>query len=118
MDALGPPAAERAARHDPAGLKGEGNRGVSGIEVPGFEPNAGPVRQKVREKVHALYLVTQPRSSKMAKSPVSIATRAAAFGALPPPISYAIAGWNCPKAALHNVPSSVRRERCRRGTRV
>jgi hypothetical protein len=70
VDALGPPAAERAACCDPARLKGEGNRGVSGIEVPGLEPNVAPVRKKVREKIHSLYLATQSRSSKMAKIPL------------------------------------------------
>src|SRR4051812_44596205 len=51
MDALGPPAAERATCRDPTRPKGEGDRGSNRIEVPGFEPNAA-VRQKAREKVH------------------------------------------------------------------
>ena len=69
VDALGPLAAERAACRDPARLKGEGDRGVNGIEVPGFEPNVGPVRQKMREKVHSPYLATPAPIIKIGQEP-------------------------------------------------
>ena len=39
------------------------------IEVPGFEPNAGPVRQKVREKVHSPYLATPAPIIKIGQEP-------------------------------------------------
>jgi hypothetical protein len=69
VDALGPPVAERATRHDPARSKGKGNRGVIGIKVPSFEPNPGPVRQKVRKKVHSPYLATPAPIIKNGQEP-------------------------------------------------
>jgi hypothetical protein len=72
VDALGPPAAEWAAGRDPTRLKGEDDRRSNGIKMPGFKPNVGPVRQKVREKVHSLYLATLAPSSKLAKSPLNL----------------------------------------------
>jgi hypothetical protein len=58
-----------AACRDPVRPKNEGNRGVSGIEIPGFEPNVGPVRQKMREKVHSPYLATSVPITKIGQEP-------------------------------------------------
>jgi hypothetical protein len=58
VDALGPPAAQRTVCRDPAHPKGDGNCRLNRIEMPGCEPDVGPVRQKVREKVHSPHMVT------------------------------------------------------------
>ena len=54
-NALGPPAAERAACRDPARLKGEGNYGGTGIEDPGFEPSAGMLRHTQPTEARVAY---------------------------------------------------------------
>jgi hypothetical protein len=58
VDTLGPPVAKRTACRHPARLKGNGDRGLNGIKMPGCEPNVGPVRRKVRKKVHPSYMAT------------------------------------------------------------
>jgi hypothetical protein len=58
VGALGPPAAERAACRNPARLKGDSDRRLNRIEMPGCEPNVGPVWQKVRKQVHSPHMAT------------------------------------------------------------
>ncbi|MBV9939578.1 MAG: hypothetical protein JO150_13810 [Acidobacteriaceae bacterium] len=68
------------ARRTLASTQGQSDRRRSGVEMPGFQPNAGGVRQQAREKrAHPIYkdVVTlgrdvamlQPHSSKVAKTP-------------------------------------------------
>jgi hypothetical protein len=53
-----------AVCRDPARLKDESDRGVNEIDIPGFKPNVGPVRQKMREKVHSSYVAIPPDHQK------------------------------------------------------
>ena len=46
MDALGPPAAERAARRGLARAEVNGDGGLGGLKRPGFEPDVGRIRQQ------------------------------------------------------------------------